>query len=130
MKITKILFYDIVCPHCGAKIRLGADEYEKYKKATEDYGGSTILCQLDENEKGKCRDITYVNFDCPACKGYIPITVDGAESDRFGFKVSKCATPIYGIEEEVSIDKYIEDWLGVEDEEGEEDEADYINCEI
>ena len=118
MKVTKILFYDIVCPHCGTKIRLDADEYEKYKKATEDYDGSTITCQFDEDEKSKCRDITYVNFDCPACHGYIPVTVDGIESDRFGFKVSKCVTPVYGIPEDYTIENYIEEWFkGDNDEE-------------
>ena len=125
MKITKILFYDIVCPHCGTKIRLSRDEYEKYKKKVEDYSGSTVTCQLDENEEGKCRDIVYVNFDCPVCEKFIPITADEMESDRFGFKPSKNVTPFYDISEDVSIDEYINKFFCCDEDEVENEEDSY-----
>ena len=119
MTIRKINGYKIVCPHCGAEITITNDEYMKYRKETEDYGGSTVLCQREKD--GESHDIEYTNMDCPSCKGYIPVTVaNGIESDTWGFVYSKNVTPIYGSCENIKIEDYISDFLGADADEDED----------
>lgn len=121
MKVEKIAFYDLVCPNCGSKIRVSADEYKKYREETADYG-NTILCTEYDDENKNGYEINYVNFNCPVCRRYIPVTVadgdnDYCDADRFGFKVSNNVKPFYGITEDVDIDKYIQHSLGLDEEE-------------
>jgi len=115
MLIRKVLSYKLVCPHCGAEISVSADEYNKYRKATEDYAGSEIT-SLEENEKGEKEEVNYVNFHCPVCKDYIPVTVCWLESDKFGFKVSKHVEVSYSNYDIVDIDEHIRDFLGPTEE--------------
>ena len=120
MWVQKIKHFDIVCPHCGAKITLPFDEYQKYVKDTEGYAGFTITCQRkDENDKN--RDIEYVNMDCPVCNGYIPLTVsdtcDSCDADIWGFVCSEHCKPYYGSIEEVKIEDYLESQFSTEDDE-------------
>jgi len=115
MVVNKILLFNVVCSHCGTKICMTYDEYKKFCEKTEGFGGSEITCM--EEIDGKKREITYVNFECPTCHGYIPMTaLDGVESDKNGFKVSNCVKPLYEIDEEVSIDDYLKDWFGEDSE--------------
>ena len=114
MWIRKIKAYKIVCSHCGTEIIIPQDEYMKYRKETEGYSGSTIGSQK-ETEDGKSVDITYTNMDCPACGGYIGVTVDDTNScdaDTFGFCYSKEVTPIYDSSQEIKIEDYIKDFFG------------------
>lgn len=125
MWIRKIKAYKIVCSHCGTEITISQDEYMKYRKEMEGYSGATVVCQK-ETEDGKNVDIEYTNMDCPACGGYIGVTVDGINScdaDTFGFCYSKEVTPIYDIPQEVKIEDYLKNALGGDEtEETETDE--------
>lgn len=125
MFVKRLSFLKAVCPHCGAEITLSNDEYLKYRKEVEDYGGSVITCQKrDENDRNS--DVDYTNMDCPVCKGYIPMTVsDGVDSDIFGFCFSKCVTPIYDSSKEIKIDDYIKDFFGGDEE---EDDEEFDDC--
>ena len=112
MYVRKITGLEITCPHCGSKITMTWDEYDKYRKEMEGYGGSTITCQR-EGEDGKNRDIEYTNFDCPSCNGYIPVTVaDGVDADNWGFVHSNCVNLTYGSYDKIEIGEYINRQLG------------------
>ena len=119
MWVQKIKHFDIVCPHCGAKIILSLDEYQKFVNETEDYD-FTIICQR-KDENGKNRDIKYVNLDCPVCNGYIPLAVsdrcDSCDADTWGFVCSEHCKPFYGSIEEVKIEDYLKKKLSIEDDE-------------
>ena len=111
MYVRKIAGLKIVCPHCGSEITMTWDEYDKYRKETEDFGCSSIICQR-KGEDGKSRSVVYTNFDCPACGGYIPVTIGDEDTDELGFAHSVCVNPIYGTYDEVNIDDYIKKALG------------------
>ena len=116
MYIKKVTGLEITCSHCGSKITMTWDEYDKYRKEMEGYGGATITCQR-EGEDGKNRDIEYTNLDCPSCGGYIPLIVaDGVDSDVWGFVHSNCVKPVYGSYDEVKIEDYLNRTLGLDEE--------------
>lgn len=125
MKIKKILMLKAVCPNCGAEITMSNDEYMKYRKATEGYSGSTIICQRKKD--GKNHDIVYTNMDCPVCKKYIPMTIADCD-DEFGFVYSAYVTPIYDcVSEEKNIDEYINEFFNCDEDEV-ENEEDSCSC--
>ena len=118
MYIEKIRALRAICPHCGSKIHLSASEYDKYRKDTEDYSGSTITC-MDESKDGERYEVNYVNLNCPVCDHYIPLTVNDSEgdADRFGFKVSKHVEVFYDSSVEMNMDDYLkkQGYIGVDE---------------
>ena len=52
MKIEKVLWYDLVCPHCGSKITLTADEYEKYKEQLDRSKTKYVILSERVNDDG------------------------------------------------------------------------------
>ena len=117
MYIKKITGLRITCPHCGSETSMTWSEFDKYRKEMEDYAGATITCQR-KGEDGKNRDIEYTNFNCPACGGYVPTVVsDGVESDVWGFVYSNCVKPSYGNYDEIKIEDYLNQTLGLDESE-------------
>lgn len=120
MLIQKIKSFEVVCPHCGTKLLLSAEEYFKYRNEMSGYSEGTITC-TEEDEKGKGCEINYTNLNCPVCDDYIPLAVDDEiDSDVFGFKCSKHCKAVYGGYEDLPMDKYLKDKFGF----GEESEVD------
>lgn len=123
MFVRKVSAIKAVCPHCGAEISMSFDEYMKYREEVEDYCGSVITCQR-EDEDGKSRDIEYTNLDCPVCEGYIPLTVaDGIDADKWGFVHSNNSSLVYESYKEVKLEDYIKRFFGASDDEEGDDEV-------
>ena len=122
MIVQKIKHFDLLCQHCGAKISLSYDEFKQYAEAIEGYGGSTVICQREGEDK-KNHDISYVNFDCPVCGGYIPTVVsdNDVDADEWGFVYSKNCKPVYAPSETINMGEYIDNWFGKDGESDIED---------
>lgn len=106
MRVSKIEWFDIICPKCGAKITLYPEEYKKYLEETEGYGNEIIVMDKMPGENQEL-DIARYQLPCPNCMRPIPLNLSEIESDRWGFNLPIGVEPFYGITEDISMDSYL-----------------------
>lgn len=123
MRISKVEWIDLVCPDCGAKITIRADEWKKYLEETMDYGNEIICTEKLPGEKEEV-EVSYYNFDCPVCGHYIPVNLSALDADRYGFYTSVNADPFYGPSYELSMEDYLKKKFGEEEDETTDTETD------